>query len=143
MQYKVSMYNVYIEKNGTTFIYNTMTGALSKINNEVFNNLSNNNIDKSKYLSILLKQGYIVPKSINEANVFLTLNKSFVWETPDILHYTIAPSLSCQLNCVYCFEKRYIQQLDRHNNMDISLAQKTVNFILSQIKSKKKSEHYV
>lgn len=112
MQFNYSFYNIVLkEDERVVFLYNSYSGALCKLEKEVHNFVLNNVLDdndKCKYFDELLKQGFIKPVDLNEYNKILLTERITILSNPNkSLSYVIAPTLACNLNCDYCFERGY------------------------------------
>lgn len=132
MNYKFSMYNILVtELNNKVIIYNSYSGATIKVDKILYLNLSNNLIDTTnEYFLPLLKNGFIVNEEVNEYQrvrhqVLFELNNALA----ETCNYVIAPTMNCNLNCYYCFEKG----TTKCNNMSASTAEAVVKFIISNI----------
>lgn len=110
-KYKKSDYNViYDIDNNEKIIFNTRSLGLSVINNkeyEVYLNLDEN-LEKEcmkDTIEDMYENGYIVDKDLNELDILkYRLNKERY--SKDTLRLTIAPTMNCNFNCSYCYEKQ-------------------------------------
>lgn len=132
-QYKTSMYNFVIKnKKNSKIVLNTKSGIISEIENNTLNNMKNNNFSNESNLQELLNEGFVVPMQINESNkVLLEEKQSILNETPESLHIVIAPTMKCNLKCIYCFEENCDKSADFN--------QETINNVLSNIENKIKN----
>jgi len=113
---KSSFYNIVINninENKESIIFNTVSGAIVKLNETDYYNLSNNiftniNIDKVNYL---LDKGIVVEEKKNELKQLIEVNNDNI-STTKTLTYVIAPSSNCQLGCDYCGQKHTSNRLD-------------------------------
>lgn len=72
--YKESLFNLYIEKENKTYIYNTLSGAMVAFKDKVdFQNVSCENEET------LLKQGFIVDESLDELNMLKCQRNWTIW----------------------------------------------------------------
>lgn len=128
-----SQYNILINKLGQDyFIYNSMTNALAKFDEETYHYLLHDP-QSSHYFSDLLHQGFAVSDEINEFERYNAMRKSYIYGEPDILHYVIAPSLTCNAKCIYCFEKGTNNNC--HSEIRESDLKDIYSFVGKQIKS--------
>ena len=129
--YKKSVFNILTEREGDTYIWNTYTGALAKLNGEYVAAYSEGSFDESAQTTKdFLKQGYIVPSRCNEIQRLLHKEKATICDPHPKGHsFIIAPSMACNYNCVYCFEDGF----RTGGNMSESTKRKTVDYIESVI----------
>ena len=109
---KISNYNFYYpleSNNQETLIYNSRTNALALIENDNLNLLNRQGqgqvqIEDSELQCNLLRGGFIVADDLNELDLIrLSLLKSRF--SDQFLGLTIAPTMDCNFNCIYCYEK--------------------------------------
>lgn len=131
MEYKYSQYNLIIEKNNEFYyIFNSLSGAFVEIKTSLFQQIYNkDNISPTiEFFDSLISQGIVKDKQINEYEQVLAFEKSRMYNKfPDSMHYVIAPTLKCNMNCEYCFESKKNVTIDNNVISDI------VNFIKNQI----------
>lgn len=136
-KYKFSIYNILIESNKeSVIIYNTYTGGIIRLDREIYEYCNNNIFEEGsiKYFKELFDNGYIVNCKINEYQKVKTFIEYSINDAEiSTVSYVIAPTLKCNLNCVYCFQKDY-----RKNNIDYVLTDKTLNDICNFIIKKNK-----
>lgn len=107
---KASKFNIYFEENNATYIYNTFSTGFIKLNREKFKNfkLCADNNDFSEYSDaekcMLYDNGFIVDKAINEIEQVRFRYLRGVFNNRDF-RVTIVPTLNCNFNCPYCFER--------------------------------------
>ncbi|OGF06370.1 MAG: hypothetical protein A2509_06390 [Candidatus Edwardsbacteria bacterium RIFOXYD12_FULL_50_11] len=109
--YKSSQYNIFFEdKAGVTLLYNTFTTALIKLTKEKaekikitlkLNDL--NELETDEY-NLLINNGFIINNKINEIDQVKFRYYRGVFNSRDF-RVTIVPTLNCNLNCPYCFER--------------------------------------
>lgn len=107
-KYKLSRYNVTFTRDGNDYLWNTFTGALIKLDQEGKDYLAGfDPLDNShRFFKPLFDAGCIVDERYNELGKILIDEKAVMLNTtPVSMHFTIAPGLGCNYNCVYCFEK--------------------------------------
>ncbi len=106
--YKQSVFNSYIKHGNDTFLWNSFSGAVAKIGSIEANFLKDpNTIDRltNELLTIMEKNGFIVPESKNEYQDYVRMIESnYLDPIRKSLYYVIAPTLACNYRCVYCFE---------------------------------------
>lgn len=106
---KESFYNIYIEKAGMHYFYNTVTGALAGCDNnqwEKFCKVRDARLFEQLeegFKNDLAYGGFIVDEGLNE---FLEI-ESYCEENrkqTETLGLTICPTMACNFACEYCFE---------------------------------------
>lgn len=141
--YKQSQYNNFIIKRETDasyLVYNSSTGAIAWLNQEVQEAFDNNCIDKLEskdYFQALIKNGFIVSEIIDEYERYNFKARQFVMDqNSDFASYIIALTMECNLRCLYCFEE------GRYNNEPISdsIVQSIFCFITSSVLEQKKKK---
>ena len=135
MKYKPSKYNIVVEEkdNGTRLIYNTLTNCLCELDKETFDNLNNiltiENQESLPYFKEMHQQGLIVNENLNEFNKLIVCEHAAMINPNDIfLSFVIAPTMKCNLRCVYCFEACS----EKESGFD----DETMDSVLKYIKSK-------
>ena len=106
--YKLSRYNVQFDRPQGSYLWNTLTGALVKIDEGAKGYISSfaGEDDGDSRLACLLENGCIVPERYDELGKVLFDEKTVMLEErPAAVHYTIAPGLGCNYACGYCFER--------------------------------------
>lgn len=110
-KYKFSLFNIPVERDKQfTTIYNCYTSGIIKLENEIFDMIQEGDflLEDIKYGVQLLENGYIVNSKIDEfQRVKTKLERTIQNQIQDTLSYVIAPTLNCNLRCVYCFQKDF------------------------------------
>lgn len=109
---KVSKYNI-IEKleDGKTMAFNSMSCALAEIDDDfidIIKNIDNINYselddEKKELLDNMISCRYIIDDDFDELKA-LKFNHFSAKFSENKLHLTIAPTLSCNFACPYCYE---------------------------------------
>ena len=101
---KSSKYNIFFDRNGKTYVFNTMTCALAEINKEI-----NLELDKAVNLKFNTKEkfymknaGFIVDDDIDE--LILLRYRHYRSKDSNFFGVVIAPTMMCNFNCHYCYE---------------------------------------
>lgn len=108
--YKYSKYNNIIsEVSDTKLCYNSLSGELIKINNEVYDYLinieSNLEPEKNRFLPYLIDKGFVVEKSVDEYEMLHALRRELQYSKDvERASFVIALTTKCNLKCVYCYE---------------------------------------
>jgi uncharacterized protein len=105
---KKSIYNnIVTNKDGEYLYFNSASGAIAWFDKNLHDAVSNNfftNLD-NETMSALEKQGFIVNDSIDEYGRHMNRSKQFKMDmNSDLSTFVIAPTMACNLRCVYCFE---------------------------------------
>lgn len=127
MMFKPSQFNFVYEKDGIFYAYNTFSKALISLKRENLKYFENSEIDGNDEIAITLqKNGFLVEQSFDELAFLKYYNLKARYAT-DYLCVTIAPTLSCNFDCPYCFEKK------RTGIMSDDIQKKLIEFIQSKI----------
>ena len=141
-QFKQSQYNNLIVDNYSEHvIYNSYSGAIVKLNEDVYSTFKELNTNPSLEFAErdpLVEQGILVPYSQNEVAKVLAKQREKLLANGDLLSLTIAPTLSCNFHCYYCFEKGAA-----HNEPDEFPIAETMKFIESKCKEHNYKKLYV
>ena len=115
MSLKVSRYNHFFQADdGFELAYNALTNSfasvaepentlIKKILNDP-NAFSFDSKEKEQLKDDLIKGGFLVEEEFDEL-AFLKMRNRIGRFTTDYFGLTIAPTLECNFNCEYCFEK--------------------------------------
>ena len=130
MDYKKSFYNNVMWHEGEAYLWNTLSGALLRLDADALLFLEKyDGTDQTgnEYYDLFRKNGCIVPGDLNEINQVLLQEKTAILNpNQPVLHFTVAPGLGCNYDCVYCFEKHMESRL----SMTEKTQQDTVDYIL-------------
>ena len=105
--FKLSRYNVQFDRSRESYLWNTLTGALVKVDEGAKSYISSfaGEDDGDERFACLFENGCIVPSRYDELGKVLFDEKTVMLEEhPVATHYTIAPGLGCNFACEYCFE---------------------------------------
>lgn len=134
---KVSKYNflysnVFINDE-KSIVYNSRTGALAVLDKVKVNQLRDLEvgiqIKESEFEKNLYNSGYIVDDNINEIN-YIKQNLYSQRFDKSYMMLTIAPTMSCNFACIYCFEKN-----SQHNDI---MVDSTIDDIVSFVQHRSK-----
>ena len=124
--FKYSQYNIVVcDNNRYITLYNSYSGAIVKLEKEVFEAIKAGNFLLSDVLygQELLDNGFIVNSQINEFNRAKAQIESVLTDSwQETVSYVIAPTLNCNLDCIYCFQKEYRTQGNEHLLTDETLS---------------------
>lgn len=127
MEYKKSYYNISVSNDAVSFIYNTASGAIIKINTKRY--LNNDYTEEE--LEELVKNGIYVLKHEDEFKKYLSKINFALEKNPDF--FTIIPTTACNAKCFYCYEKGYVSK-----TIDKKSHKKIVDYIIQNIINKDK-----
>lgn len=123
-----SRYNVVEKFDDTTVIYNTLSSAILKLDGDYSKYLheiiENKSYEKEDLVQALINGGMIYKEQIDELKMIKVSSLKSRYNSK-ILSYTIAPTMSCNFKCDYCFEAG-----KRYNTMSEEIMEDTVNFIV-------------
>ncbi|QDA30662.1 radical SAM protein [Thermococcus indicus] len=131
---KHSMYNIVIPltRDGV-LVYNGLSGALAKLTPEEYRKylkLSFGEADKE--LVENLKRGmFIVPEDFNELEYIIQRYEK-IKEDTSRLGLVIAPTMKCNLGCIYCYQNR--EKFDEYSLMNEKVQTELVNFVETIVK---------
>lgn len=132
-RYKQSQYNIVVYRDKDyTILYNSFSGGIVKLKNSVYSKLSESDFiyDTFPFFYQLKKGGYVTDEFMNEFNrVHELMHMQSSNCFPKQVTYVIAPTLNCNLRCVYCFQKN-LDAVKKCDRMSQSTMNKIVEFIL-------------
>lgn len=128
---KYSKYNVVEElSDGIRLLYNTLSEALLTLSQEDYEYfcgcLSDPEAENDDRYSVFLDQGILVQDEYSEDNLIRYMNRNWAYSN-DCLQVTIAPTMACNMQCIYCFETH------RAGKMSESVQADTLSFIKTQL----------
>ena len=122
---KPSEYNLFDHnENGGSTIYNTITGAVISLNEKYTRQYMNRCYSDNDFSENMKRGGFIVPDDIDEKEYILSLSNRLRNGNSDDYGFTIAPTISCNFRCPYCFEEGH-----KYNTMTQDVVIKTIEFI--------------
>lgn len=114
-RYKKSVFNIIVDElsSGDALVFNSFHstfGIMDTATRSIFEEIEN--MDPASFVkekdseafSILLKNGFIVPLELDELSLIDLENQRSKFDSSKIA-LTIAPTLSCNMACPYCFEQ--------------------------------------
>ena len=124
MNYKYSVFNLEIPFNDRYILYNTYSGALSLLDTPLADG------DEKEICEDLIRQGFFVDARINETNRLLVeRNRELYTFRIRYLHIEIAPTMTCQARCWYCFENTATEK----HTMSQTVVQDVIKYIIERI----------
>ncbi len=142
MNYKKSNYNVEIDnlENGRVLMFNTYSRAFGIMNQKCLN-LYNNIKDIKENLitdkedinnfKVMKENFFIINEDIDELKVIKINENICKYRPSDVLSLTIAPTLNCNMDCPYCYEKKNNSRMSDETMNDL------INFIQAHLTNKK------
>lgn len=109
MKYKRSIYNIIANEGGKNFVWNTLSGAVAILDDNLLAYISSESTDINHYeeLESLRENYFIVPEAFDEYDFVLERADRIMEETDqENMFLVIAPTLNCNYRCQYCFETR-------------------------------------
>ena len=126
-----SKYNYYYKLDSNyTFINNILTGALDFIESKNWDLMLGEKFEEvdDGPLSSLTERGYYYRDPNKEKKLFAELFKNLSVKANDRpIKYVICPTYSCNLDCIYCFEKDILS--NNKKDMDESLLEASLKSI--------------
>ena len=112
MKYKWSLFNFVVNDENKTLIKNTLTGAIVKIDRNIYKNIdcfiknktSSLEPQELEIFNALLQQEIILFHNTDEVNNYINLLDDYVQNGDELLSIVIATTYSCNFDCPYCFE---------------------------------------
>lgn len=104
----VSRYTFFIKHENRFFLYNSLSNALTEVDEELFNHLKYNNfVDKiqDRNLIEILQQNKHITKSDEDDFLIYKSAIHSLRSNQSTLFLTIAPTTDCCFECHYCFER--------------------------------------
>ena len=128
---KKSRYNILSNFGDKHLLYNTVTGATVLLNDEYYSQYVSNDkkADIANYFSNMEKGGFYVADEIDEFARLTNIMQDSM-KSNRILSLTIAPTLSCNFRCPYCYETGR-----KYNTMTPSIVSDVIHFIHERIEA--------
>lgn len=127
LEYKESIFNLWQEKNGKTYLVNTLSKGIVSFTSKdevdfTKSILSSKQFDlesskHDEYRKILLDNGFVLDQNIDEIEL-LKNGYSLSFNSEDFLQITLLPTMKCNFGCIYCFEE------DKATNWDVNAVER-------------------
>ena len=125
MQCKKSKYNILVDKNNDyVLLFNSNSGSLIELTVDEYDKFENNVFD-DEIKKELIKQGFLISSAKNEYNQILFNETKLIYGFNDKLVFVIAPTLTCNMQCYYCFENKK----DIAHTMSLETELEVIDFI--------------
>ena len=134
--YKLSRYNIVFNRGGVDYLWNTFSGAVIRLTRDgkiFLQEFSEDSTQDSNndYFNILQANGCIVKQNYDELGKILFDEKAITMNLfPSKMYFTIAPGLSCNYKCLYCFENHRTS----YSKMSKSTQNKLLEYIENRIR---------
>lgn len=117
---KNSFYNIFYRHAGCFYVYNQVSSALIKVDEELWRNLPLNKLEGTDddTISQLKKMGIVCNKSLEESDVIVAKNKYNRYSN-NTIRMTIMPTMSCNFRCWYCYETHETGVMSKENVQSI------------------------
>lgn len=103
---KPSKFNFIYKKDDDYIVYNTFSKAVAILDENDMKYISSDSISDNSDITLELKEnGFLVDIEFDE-NAFLKYYNQKIRFSSEYFSLTIAPSLSCNFDCPYCFENK-------------------------------------
>lgn len=127
--YISSRYNILVKNSASkSLIYNSLSGAVAWVDSPLANQLIEygTEITNNEYFETLIRLRFIIPKECDEFSEILFKKNELIFNNnPSKISFVIAPSLDCNMSCVYCFEKDHRSK----KVMNDEVIRQTIEFI--------------
>ena len=125
---KESLYNVYVKKDNTYVIYNTLYGGLIELSLDEYEGIRNvsSHSFSDEEMAVLVDNGLLIDSIIDEPKIYNLIRKKvseYCGESQQ-KNYTIAVTTACNARCSYCYEKGI-----ENRSMNIETAENIVDYI--------------
>lgn len=134
---KPSRYNIIIEDNNNIIVINTLTNAVTRVNNNVKRYLESEltitDGVEAEAIKLLAENGFIVPDQLDEYEKVLEIERQVINGDSDSANFVIAPTMACNFRCKYCFENCVVNKETATHEELVDI----ITFIENNIKSNK------
>lgn len=124
--YKTSTYNHFFVVDGNDYVYNTFSGALSKLNPGNKERLINFQGPIDEFYSQAIKAGFLIKSDVDEAAILNFYRTNEICQTEKV-SYEILTTTACNARCAYCFEEGV-----KFISMTKETAKQVCNFIIEK-----------
>lgn len=124
---KLSKFNIIFDHNNETYITNTLSKSILKIDDKykkIFENAQVNELSKEEQ-KLLLDKGIAIRDDIDEIGL-LRFRANKIKNSKEEMEFVITPTLSCNFSCTYCFEN------PRKGFMTETVQEKVLKFIFDK-----------
>lgn len=127
---KFSKFNILFKHNNKQYLTNTLSKSIIELDDNYENIILNNEIEKlsDEDKQFLLEKGIAVDDEIDEIGL-LRYRANKIKNSKEEMEFVIAPTLSCNFRCSYCFEN------PRAGCMKKTVQEDVLRFIFSKTKT--------
>lgn len=126
---KPSKFNFIYKKDDDYIVYNTFSKAVAILDENDMKYISSDSISDNSDITLELKEnGFLVDIEFDE-NAFLKYYNQKIRFSSEYFSLTIAPSLSCNFDCPYCFENK------RTGVMSEEIQEALIKYVIEKIRN--------
>ncbi len=136
---KPSFYNIMIEHNGKTFIYNTLNTTIAEVNPIMTSLLEKPFINTDEmapfvqnFIKEMTKGGFLLEDHVDELKILKHISNQAKYSR-NSLNLVIAPTLACNFNCFYCYEQGVDATHGMSGMMSKEVCQALVQFVSERL----------
>ena len=126
--YVVSRYNHMFDLNNRndTVLFNAASGALVVVSDFIGTALTQGDISNlpQDVIHELVRGEFLIPSDVDEL-LRVYYDTMVLWHDRSVAYVVVAPTMQCNFECSYCFEKG----VDRSQTMDEGTVRSTISFI--------------
>jgi len=130
--YKKSQFCIERKRNMDYAIFNSLYNTLVKMDSDVYSLFNGNGECSDELKEQFIKNGLWVRDDIDELNAYIKLGEKIADNYSGYLNITVAPTMRCNAQCAYCYEKGY-----RNGNMASVTASHIIRYITDFAQNKK------
>ena len=134
MKYKKSKYNIIANspqvQTDDVVIYNTWQCKFITLTREQYEFLQSKDLfEKNELPQQLITDKFVVLEALDETSTMLKQKRQNRWASKEYIHIEVCPTMLCNMNCAYCFEKEAVKQhMTEETERDfIDFVKRTVN----------------
>lgn len=129
---KTSKFNIIFRHNGKNYITNTLSKSITELEDDYRKIIDDNELSRlsDEDQAYLLKNGFAVSDETDEIGL-LRYRANKIKNSKEEMEFVIAPTLSCNFKCTYCFES------PRNGCMNKETQQNVLSFIFNKTSSSK------
>ena len=131
--YKESFYNIPMgtDKAGNILVVNSNKPTMAWLSPEAYESIKGKeNLKASNVRAKLIEMGFVVEQEHDELKrIFTQRNFMLTSDNSPVIQYVIAPTMACNMHCVYCFENC----TEEKRTMPANMLNKVLDTIKAQI----------
>lgn len=135
---KLSKFNIIFKHRNQLYITNTLSKSILQIDEKCEEIIKQNLIDNltCEEQDILLKRGFLVQDELDEIGL-LRYQSNKLKHSKEEMEFVIAPTLSCNFKCSYCFE------MPRKGFMSEETQQKVIDFVIKKTRTEENKKIHI